>query len=101
MTRNLIILLTLLGIASCHSHQPAEQTFRKTDTAITAGPATAPKLDLKSLHFDYAKDPACGMPLKAGLEDTAHYKGKLYGFCSKECKAEFLKNPASYLAQIK
>ncbi len=101
MTRNIILLLSLSAIVSCHSRQPAERAFGKTDTATTISPAAAFKQSLKSLHFDYAKDPACGMPLKAGLEDTAQYKGKLYGFCSKECKAEFLKDPASYLAQIK
>ena len=37
------------------------------------------------------------MPVKAGVSDTAHYKGKVFGFCAKECKEEFLKNPASYL----
>jgi YHS domain-containing protein len=101
MIRNLIIALSLLGLASCHSHQPAEQAAGKTDTAMAASSAAAPKPDLKSLHFDYAKDPACGMPLRAGLEDTTHYKGKLYGFCSKECKSAFLKDPASYIAQAK
>lgn len=100
MTRYLIILFSVTTIAACHNPQPAERAFGKTETA-TISPAAAYKQSLKSLHFDYAKDPTCGMPLKAGLEDTAHYKGKLYGFCSKECKAEFLKNPASYLAQIK
>jgi YHS domain-containing protein len=53
------------------------------------------------LAFDYKKDPSCGMPLTAGVEDTLHYKGKLYGFCSKECKDAFLKDPASYVAQAK
>ncbi len=47
------------------------------------------------------KDLSCGMPLTAGLEDTAHYKGKAYGFCSTECKNEFLKNPAGYIAKMK
>jgi len=46
-------------------------------------------------------DPSCGMPLTAGLEDTTHYKGKAYGFCSKECKNEFLKNPDGYIAKMK
>lgn len=50
---------------------------------------------------DYKKDPACGMPLTAGLEDTTRYKGKLYGFCSKECMAEFLKDPDGYSAKAK
>jgi YHS domain-containing protein len=41
------------------------------------------------------------MPLTAGLEDTTRYKGKLYGFCSRECKEEFLKNPEGYSAKAK
>jgi YHS domain-containing protein len=42
---------------------------------------------------DNKKDPSCGMPLSAGIEDTVHYNGKVYGFCSKECKDIFLKDP--------
>ncbi len=57
-----------------------------------------PELAFRNMKFDNTKDLYCGMPLKAGVGDTAHYKGKLYGFCSKECKEEFLKNPALYLA---
>jgi YHS domain-containing protein len=42
---------------------------------------------------DNKKDPSCGMPLTAGIEDTVHYNGKVYGFCSDECKQIFLKDP--------
>lgn len=46
------------------------------------------------------KDYVCGMTVEAGqIADTAHYESKIYGFCSKECKAEFMKNPQSYLTQ--
>jgi YHS domain-containing protein len=48
---------------------------------------------------DNKRDYSCGMPVSAGLEDTCHYKGKAYGFCSKECKEEFLKSPKQYLAE--
>ena len=51
----------------------------------------------KDVVFDSKKDLACGMPISAGVADTAHYKDKVYGFCSKECKDEFLKNPANYI----
>ncbi|MFZ9239570.1 MAG: YHS domain-containing protein [Chitinophagaceae bacterium] len=44
------------------------------------------------------KDYACGMPVTAGISDTCHYEGKAYGFCSTECKNEFLKDPKKYLA---
>lgn len=43
------------------------------------------------------KDFICGMPVTAGIADTAHYGSKVYGFCSSECKAEFLKNPQAYV----
>lgn len=99
MIRNMLTLLALAGILSCHSGRSANPAGVKD--SIAHATATAARTALKSLPFDYKKDPACGMPLKAGLEDTAHYEGKLYGFCSKECKAEFLKDPKSYLAQIK
>jgi YHS domain-containing protein len=42
---------------------------------------------------DNTRDPSCGMPLTAMIEDTLHYKGKVYGFCSDECRDEFRKNP--------
>ena len=45
--------------------------------------------------IDNKKDPSCGMPMSSGIEDTVHYAGKVYGFCSSECKQEFLKNPAA------
>lgn len=57
-----------------------------------------PENVFKHMHFDNKKDFSCGMPLTAGVGDTAQYKGKVYGFCSKECKDDFKKNPASYVA---
>jgi YHS domain-containing protein len=44
------------------------------------------------------KDPVCGMPLTAGIGDTLYYKGKVLGFCSAECKQEFIKDPPKYIA---
>lgn len=44
------------------------------------------------------KDPTCGMPVTAGISDTAHYEKYVLGFCSKECKDEFLKNPKAAIA---
>jgi YHS domain-containing protein len=44
------------------------------------------------------KDPTCGMPVTAGISDTAHYEKNVLGFCSTECKNEFLKNPKANLA---
>ena len=44
------------------------------------------------------KDPSCGMPVTAGISDTAHYDNKVLGFCSTGCKDEFLKNPKANIA---
>jgi YHS domain-containing protein len=44
------------------------------------------------------RDFICGMPVTAGIADTAHYKGKVYGFCASECKDEFLQSPDAYTA---
>jgi YHS domain-containing protein len=44
------------------------------------------------------KDPSCGMPVTAGIADTAHYKDKVLGFCGTECKNEFKKNPDALIA---
>jgi putative intracellular protease/amidase/YHS domain-containing protein len=51
-----------------------------------------------AMQYDNKKDPVCGMLVQKGVADTAHYSGKVYGFCSAGCKEEFKKNPASYLA---
>lgn len=60
---------------------------------------TAPKEDpFKDVTFAAKKDLVCGMPVSAGISDTAQYKGNIYGFCAPECKAEFVKDPKTFLA---
>ncbi|GEP52656.1 hypothetical protein FNO01nite_33280 [Flavobacterium noncentrifugens] len=58
-----------------------------------------PELGYKNIKFDNSKDFACGMPISDVVSDTLHYKEKVYGFCSKTCKDEFLKNPNRYLTK--
>jgi YHS domain-containing protein len=88
-----------LLLFSCH--QGAATAIKKDTVSAASQEANGVLASLKNLPFAYKRDPACGMPLKAGLEDTTTYKGKLYGFCSKECKDQFLKDPAGYTAKIK
>ncbi len=87
-----ILVYLLLLTAACnqpdHNHQSAMSIPAKTDSL---------KAELKNLDFDSKTDLVCGMPLKAGVEDTVRYRGKLYGFCARECKEEFLKEPQQYL----
>jgi YHS domain-containing protein len=90
--------VSILG--ACHQGPATAAAPRISAYDSAAQAAAAFKKAVISL-VDYKKDPACGMPLTAGLEDTSRYKGKLYGFCSKECKEEFLKNPDGYSAKAK
>jgi putative intracellular protease/amidase/YHS domain-containing protein len=46
------------------------------------------------LNFQTKRDVVCGM---LDVADTANYGGKLYGFCSSQCKHKFLENPKDYL----
>jgi YHS domain-containing protein len=103
MKKIFLSLAALLVMAACH--QGATSQAAAADQAAMARDSAARiAADFKKTVIslvDYKKDPACGMPLTAGLEDTTRYKGKLYGFCSKECKEEFLKNPDGYSAKAK
>ena len=89
------ILAISILLAACTSHSQKENVVESTkDTTSIAAPANL----YKNIAFASKKDLNCGMPLSAGIGDTAHYKGKIYGFCSKECKDDFLKDPAAHLA---
>ena len=84
-----VIFLGGLVVASCNN-QPGE---------IKVTGSAAPKANVDttakftSAMVDNKRDPSCGMPVSAGIEDTIHYKGKVLGFCSKDCRDDFLKNP--------
>lgn len=77
----------------------SKETIEMMRSMYNAGFEEAKKQgkDLSSVKVDNKRDFACGMPVTAGIADTAVYKGKTYGFCSKECKEEFKKKPASFL----
>lgn len=57
--------------------------------------------ELPLIKLDSKKDPACGMPVRNGTEDTTLYEGKIMGFCSKDCKEAFVKNPKEYKVEFK
>jgi YHS domain-containing protein len=85
-------------LSSCNSN--AKQEAPKSDEApktTIVREVSKPEEPYKDLVFDDKNDFVCGMPVTAGVSDTAHYKEKLYGFCSKECKEAFLKEPDTYV----
>lgn len=88
-------VLFVLSLVACNTKQ--EPKTEETTPAVTA---EAAQPDVKVSQLATNKDFACGMDLAdGGIADTTTYEGKLYGFCSHECKEEFLKNPTSYLSQ--
>ncbi|MDE3211817.1 MAG: YHS domain-containing protein [Bacteroidota bacterium] len=88
------LLLAITGIFACQNHS------NEKNGAIVQNPAASqpPAPKYTASMVDNRKDPSCGMPVAAGIEDTIHYKGKVLGFCSKECRDDFLKNPEKNIA---
>ncbi|HAK11019.1 MAG TPA: hypothetical protein DIW54_11520 [Chitinophagaceae bacterium] len=77
----------------------------KPTSAETMSPATTDSAAAETARFTPAmvynkKDPSCGMPVTAGISDTAHYKGKVYGFCAEGCKQDFLAHADEMVTQI-
>jgi YHS domain-containing protein len=94
---NLIFMLAFFAMA-CNSSVQKNSVPAKQDSAMIVNkPAESTPVYTADMVVN-KKDFSCGMPVSAGISDTAHYKGKAYGFCSKECKDEFLKTPEKYLA---
>jgi YHS domain-containing protein len=85
--RLIIITSFCLFAYSCN-----QQPQSRNAPAVMQQPDSARK-KFTAAMVDNKKDPNCGMPVTAGIEDTVHYNGKVYGFCSDECKQAFLKNP--------
>ena len=81
------LVITVLVI-SCGDQQLKKST--EPDVALVTNADT---VKITAAMVDNKRDPSCGMPVSAGIGDTAHYKSKVLGFCSKECKDEFLKDP--------
>jgi len=80
-----------------NSAPTTETTSSSTDSNVTA--ATEDSVISYDISLvDNKKDPTCGMPVTAGISDTAHYDNKVLGFCAAGCKEEFLKNPKANIA---
>ena len=88
------LLIILLATVACHQNPKSEESDASnagTDSMAVTTDKTKPVFT--AAMVDNKKDPNCGMPVTAGIADTVHYKGKVYGFCSDECRDAFLKNP--------
>ena len=93
----LIIGLAMFTACVAVSDKDKAPTVAPASTAIM--PADSTKSFDQSL-VDNKKDPACGMPVTAGISDTLHYKNKVLGFCSTECKDSFVKDADKMFAVV-
>ena len=86
-------------LSACTNQQSTvdKKVEPSTISSMDSSAANTATEQFKQVTFDAKKDLVCGMPTSAGVSDTLHYKDKVYGFCSKECKDEFVKNPSAYL----
>ncbi len=90
MPRSPFILIFIAAfIFSCNQHPKSDAVYQSPAYGKSSKAKPAFTRDM----VDNLRDPSCGMPLTAMIEDTLHYKGKVYGFCSDECRDEFKKNP--------
>jgi YHS domain-containing protein len=96
----------LVMAAACNQPQKnhTEDHKQPADTAVVATPTmnmaekdSAKKIAITEADLADKKDPVCGMPAFRYMEDTAVYQNKIYAFCSKDCKDEFVKDPAAYV----
>jgi YHS domain-containing protein len=92
MKKIVYILMALLILSSCKKEEVKKEV---KETSFEK-----PKNPLNDLKYENKIDFYCQMDIeKFGVSDTVTYKGKLYGFCSKMCKDEFIKMPEKYLAK--
>jgi len=100
MKKVLQIFSIILFAAACNSapKKNDSQKINESDTSMVAVQQKNSVPVYTPAMLDSKKDLVCGMPVTEGISDTAHYKGKVYGFCSKECKEEFIKTPVQYLS---
>jgi len=92
------LLSTILIMTACGNATTPSKDMVKSDTIAKTKMDTTTEKTYDIALLDNKKDPTCGMPVTAGVNDTAHYDHKVYGFCSTECKNEFLKNPKANIA---
>lgn len=92
-----ILCFVLATACNNAEKQPSSASDSAQKNTMHHSPSNTNTQKFQHLQFASNKDLVCGMPLSAGIEDTAVVNGKIYGFCSKECKDEFVKNKAAYL----
>jgi YHS domain-containing protein len=90
-------LLFLMLLQACNPSSNQTQVPENKAVPTEMG-ASEKKLAVDSKTLAIENDLVCGMPIKHAVADTVTYQGKLYGFCSAECKHAFTEAPTQYLS---
>lgn len=85
MNKFFTLILLSVSLAACNQEQHTHEN------------ESSAKLDASKIQLASETDPVCKMSVKKEMADTAMYEGKIYGFCSKNCKKEFLKDPGAHV----
>ena len=95
-----LFIITIVAIAfiSCNGSAEKETTVQPAAMVVDTSKLVTKEV---ALVVDNKYDPVCKMPVTAGITDTATSNGKTIGFCSPECKEEFLANPKDYQLVMK
>ena len=84
------MIITIFGC----NNSSTEQKLNEVKAVVVK---TEIKKVIKEEQLAMKKDPVCGMPVWKYLENTTLYDGKIYGFCGKGCKDEFMKKPDNFI----
>jgi YHS domain-containing protein len=82
------IILALPFLIACGQQPKTPADASQTNTPAPAAYALANTVD-----------PICEMTVDNTVEDTAHYNGKIYGFCGAHCKESFKEDPVKYVKE--
>jgi YHS domain-containing protein len=108
MKRTIIYLSVALGVLatySCNNTANTEEgtsteTATNTDAATDMTDSIAKPVNLHISQLATDQDFVCGMKLTDEMiADTTSVDGKVYGFCSQECKAQFAQDPQKFLSK--
>ena len=97
----MISIAAVFLLTACNQPKTNTVAVQHSDTAMNMHSNHKTEKLFANVVFDDRYDLSCGMPLSAGITDTAHYQKKVYGFCSPECKADFIKDPKKLLSSKK
>ena len=93
MKKTLCLLVASFALFSCQKVADKNQMMYEE--------AALNKTKFNNVTFTNSVDFMCQMPLSYGVSDSAHYNGGVYGFCSKFCKEDFMRNPEKFLSHPK